>query len=49
MGEEGENFRQRVIFSFFLIDESLLPETTPVTIQETMLDLYIKETSNSRR
>lgn len=48
-GEEGENLRHRLLSSFFLVDELLLPETTPLVIQETMLDLYIKETSNSRK
>lgn len=48
-GEEGENLRHRILSSFFLVDELLLPETTPLAIQETMLDLYIKETSNSRK
>lgn len=48
-GEEGDNLRHRLLTSFFFIDESLIPETTPSIIQETMLDLYIKETSNSRK
>lgn len=48
-GEEGDNLRQRIIASFFLVDESLAPETTPQKIQETMLDLYIKQMSNSRK